>query len=280
MHYTTIFSGMNSLAITRTTPDPPFLGVYDGPILKEEAEETTLEECAAAWEDARPSDECPCRTTCGPNFGTTIPYLVLGFCTAFGTTSGQKVHIRCLDCCTMLGTSSVQDDHILCLDFCTVAATHQDVMPKLLMLASVIQLLHTLSFSWRIAYTRKRVILHKITPALHKCFSEIVFVRNCIGQQGSWDIMEVRVPGLHAKYFGGTIIPVNRHAKRQMNTFGNITMTLWKVCLDFCTVSGAYLGQRTYYTYIIHAWRVHGAIFTHWQLAWRATKEAHGVHVL
>ena len=39
---------MNSLAVTHTTPDPPLLGVYDGPILMEEAEETTLEECAAA----------------------------------------------------------------------------------------------------------------------------------------------------------------------------------------------------------------------------------------
>ena len=56
-----------------------FGSVYDGPILKEGAEETTLEECAAGWEDARPSAECPCRTTCWPKFGTMIPYLRLGF---------------------------------------------------------------------------------------------------------------------------------------------------------------------------------------------------------
>ena len=48
MHYTTSLSGKYSLAIACTTRSPFFGGVYDGPLLNEEVEGTTLEECAAA----------------------------------------------------------------------------------------------------------------------------------------------------------------------------------------------------------------------------------------
>ena len=100
-----------------------------------------------------------------------------------------------------------QDVHVLCLDFCAVAATHQDIRPKFLMLLSVIQLLHALSFACKI-YTRQRVSVHKITPALH-IVGIIFLVLNCVGQQrciivlGNKAPMELHIPGLHAKHFWG-----------------------------------------------------------------------------
>ena len=56
----------------------------------------------------------------------------------------------------MFGTSSAQNAHILCLDFCTAAATHQDIRPMLQILLPVIQLLHALSFLWRIIFVLGR----------------------------------------------------------------------------------------------------------------------------
>ena len=118
--------------------------MYDGPILKEALECVQQVE---KMQDRRPNAHAE-------------PHV--------GQNSGHQFHISCLDFGTMLGTSSAQDVHDLCLDFCTVAATHQDIRPKLLILLSIIQLLHALSFVCIMIYTRQRVVLHKITPALHK----------------------------------------------------------------------------------------------------------------
>ena len=230
-----------------------FLGVYDGPILKEEAEETTLEECAAAWADAQPSAVCPCRTTCGPKCGTTIPYLMLGFLHAFGTESGQKVHIWCLDFCTMLGTSLAQDVYILCLEFCIVAATNQDIRTT-----SYFAIRHAIIARFLLClendlHSKVRNVTHKVTSALHKNICQEIF--SCA--QWWWATRLMRHHGITHSWatrqiFFGELISVKKARKFEntkwlhKNYCGNIAMTLWKVCLDFCTVSGAYLGQRAY----------------------------------
>ena len=192
------------------------LGVYDGPILKEEAEETTLEECAAAWEDARPSAECWCRTTCWPKFGTDIHILCLDFCTVFGTNSGEKVHIWFLDFCTVLGISLAQDVHILCMDAKTTYCTFwHSIIAR--------------TFLWRMIDPRKRIMLHnKLQLHYANSFSGILLLaRNCVEWQGSWDIMELHIHGLHAKYFWGT----NFSQKGTQNS-----RWLHKILWEYCNV--------------------------------------------
>ena len=95
----------------------------------------------------------------------------------------------------MLGQGCHVD--ISCLDFCTVAATHQEIRPKPLILLSVIRFFHALSFVWRILCARKRVMSHTNDTCITQYFSGILFlVRDCVG--------ELRIPGLHTEYFGGT----------------------------------------------------------------------------
>ena len=79
----------------------------------------------------------------------------------------------------MLGTISAQDVHVLCLDFCTVAAAHQDIRPKLLREPNKQNCHSTIagaSFGLENdLHSKARYATHKITPALHKCLSGIIF---------------------------------------------------------------------------------------------------------
>ena len=50
----------------------------------------------------------------------------------------------------------------------TLLLLHTKISVQMFMLLSIIQLLHALSFVCRMIYIRQRVMLDKITPALHK----------------------------------------------------------------------------------------------------------------
>ena len=72
-------------------------------------------------------------------------------------------------------------------------------------------------------YTRKRVMFHRIS----KYFSGIFhLVRNCVGQKGSRDIMELHTPGLHAKYAWGTICSQN--ARKTPDDYAKILLGIWQ----------------------------------------------------
>ena len=170
----------------------------------------------------------------GQNLGQTFHILCLDFCMVFGTNSGQKS----ISAAWIFGPYLAPVRRKMFICFCTVAAAHQDIRPKLLILLSIMQSLHALSFGWRVICARKaRKCTNKITPALHTNICRELFFFLCVIMLGnkshetSWNYTFLGYsPNFFFGGLGGGLISVKK-AKHQIITqkyFGNIAVTLRK----------------------------------------------------